>query len=329
MTTTAHAPLWISEADVEALVDPVALIAALRAGFLAADCGAMLEPPSATMRGLDGGSAYLSVFPAHDRASGLASVKVLSGRPANAADGRPEIDAVVVAADARTGAIAALICARALTAWRTAAVTALALERLAGGPGEARGMTIGLVGTGLQALTHGRVLAAAGLAERLIVASPRRGRAAAEAFAARMTAMTGVPAEAADVGGIAAACDALATMTLATTPLALGRIPDDMILACIGPFLPGEHELDPALLARAALVVSDHPERLRRQWAGSPLAAMETAPLLSMAAALRQPPAAARGLRIFLSDGRGFEDNVAAALVLDGARRTGRGLALP
>jgi hypothetical protein len=33
--------------------------------------------------------------------------------------------------------------------------------------------------------------------------------------------------------------------------------------------------------------------------------------------------------RIVLSDGRGFEDNVAAALILEAARRSGRGLALP
>lgn len=323
---SAPAPLWLSDADVVDLIEPMALIAALRRGFAAVEAGEIREPPAATMQKLDGGSSYLTVFPTHDRRSGLASVKMLAGRPANALDGRPEIDAVVALAEAGTGRIAALVAARSLTALRTAAVTAIALDALmAERPAE-----IGLAGTGAQAQAHARVLAAAGLASSFVAASPRRGLERAAALAAEIAQTTGLPARAAPVEAIAVECEILCTMTLARRPLPLGALGGDRILACIGPFLPEEHEIDPALLARADLVVSDHPERLQRQWAESELIDPGRIALRGLSSLLQVGDAApSRGLRIFLSDGRGFEDNIAATLALDAARRAGRGLQLP
>jgi ornithine cyclodeaminase/alanine dehydrogenase-like protein (mu-crystallin family) len=322
----AHAPLWISEADVEALIAPYELMQAVRSGFLALDTGDLTETTALRIDGLDGGAAYFTVFPAHNSATGIASAKILAGRPGNSREGRSEIDAVVALADMRTGRLQALISARALTAWRTAAVTALALSELIHGkPG-----IIGLIGTGAQARAHARMLAETKLATALMVASPFRGMARAEAFAAELTAVTRLPVRACAVEMIAAQCDSLVTMSLAKTPLPLDKLLPDLVLVSVGPFYPDAHEIDPDLVSKAAMVVSDHPERLKSQWAGSTLLDMKVIDPVAITSLLNgKVKAPAKGLRVILSDGRGFEDNAAATLVFEAARRAGKGLPLP
>jgi len=318
--------LWISEADVEALVKPLRLIAAIEAGFRSLALGAVQEPDSLRMDGLDGDDAYLSLFPAHDRQSRWSSVKVLSGRSANARSGRPEIDAVVALVEPAEGRIAALISARSLTAYRTAAVTAASLKRLVG----IAPLAVALVGTGAQARAHAKMIAAALPVTRFVVASPRRGGGRAALFAEEVRLLTGCEAEVRSVADAGRGCDAVILMSLASTPLPLPIPEGDCVLVSVGPFYPHAHEFDPRWLMRAVQVVSDHPERLRRQWAGSPLLDLKPLPLLAISDLLANAPAEPKaGLRIVLSDGRGFEDNVAAAMMLEAARDSGRGLALP
>lgn len=320
----AEGPLWISESEVETCLEPSALIAAVEAGFDALARGALCEAGASRLNGLDGEGAYMTLYPAHDRA-GLASVKLLAGRPANADAGRPEIDAVVALVEPREGRIAALVSARALTALRTAAVSAAALRRLA----PRAPCRIGLVGTGGQARAHARLLAAAGLAQSFCIASPRGDATRATAAAGAIAATTGVTARAVDVSAIGAQCDAIVLLTLARAPVALGALAADAVIASIGPFYPQAQELDPAVVAGAGFVVSDDPARLARQWAGSSaldVAALAPVALADLVAGRVAPRA---GLRVFLSDGRAFQDNVAASLVYAAARRAGLGLTLP
>jgi ornithine cyclodeaminase/alanine dehydrogenase-like protein (mu-crystallin family) len=320
----AEGPLWISEADVEALLDPAALVMAIADGFSAVEDGRIREAGSTRLDGLDGGNAYMTVYPAH-AAGGLASVKLLAGRPANALVGAPEIDAVVQLVDPSEGRIVALVAARALTAYRTAAATAAALTRML----PDRPARIGLVGTGAQALAHARVLAANGLAREFAIASPRGDSARAEATAARIAQQTGNATGACPAKEIVARCDAIILMTLAKAPVDLGTLPDDLVLASIGPFYAHQHELDPAVVAAASLIVSDHPERLRRQWAGSSSLDIDRLHVISLANLIRKADKIySRGHRVLLSDGRGFQDNIAATMVCRAALAAGRGVRL-
>ncbi len=316
-------PLWIGEAEVEALVDPQALIAAVEAGFLAAESGGIREPGSTRMDRLDGGDSYLTLYPAHAE-GGFATAKILAGRPANARENRPEIDALVTLVDPGTGRIAAILSGRALTALRTAAATAVVLRRLVRTkPGQ-----VALIGTGGQARAHGGMLAAAGLAAEILVASPQghetRARMAAEAIG------TAGNVDARPVGlDEASSADVVVCLTLAARPLPLPALRTDAVIVSVGPFYPHAQEIDPALVASASLVVSDHPARLRRQWAGSPLLDLDGLPLVSasdlLAGRAIPPPV---GRRLFLSDGRAFEDNIAATLVYRAALAKGVGLHL-
>jgi ornithine cyclodeaminase/alanine dehydrogenase-like protein (mu-crystallin family) len=168
------------------------------------------------------------------------------------------------------------------------------------------------------------------LATEFIIVSPLRGLSRAEAFAAELTTVSRIPVRASTIETTALQCDALVTMSLAKTPLLLGRLPADLVLVSVGPFYPGAHEIDPELVSKAAMVISDHPERLKRQWAGSDLLDLEAINPVAITRLLNGDiKAATTGLRIALSDGRGFEDNVAATLVFEAARHAGKGLSLP
>ncbi|MGL4242123.1 MAG: hypothetical protein ACRCTI_13525 [Beijerinckiaceae bacterium] len=319
-----NSPLWISEAEVDALIDPLALVEAVEAGFLAAAEGRIREPGSMRIDALDGRDAYLTLYPSHAEGE-RTTVKILAGRPANAKEHRPEIDAVVAVVDPPTGRIAALIGARALTAWRTAAATAAVLKRLM----PAAPAAIGLLGTGIQTKIHARMLHAAGLASRFAIASPRGHNAKAEAAAADIAAATSLETQVREVSDLGADCGALLCLSLAESPLAFAAPAPGMVLVSVGPFYPEAQEIAPRLVAGATLVVSDHPDRLRRQWAGSPLLDVDALALASAADVIAgRARLGGSGYVVFLSDGRAFQDNVAAGIIHRAAVVAGRGLRL-
>ncbi|MCX7340445.1 MAG: hypothetical protein NT037_07940 [Hyphomicrobiales bacterium] len=323
--------MFLSDQDVDDLLDPAALVEALAAGFARLAGGGMAEPDSVRMNGLGAGSGYLTLFPAHDAATGLATAKVLFGDPARTRSGKSEIDAIVAVADARAGELVALVEARSLTALRTAATSALAARALARLTGIVLPTQVGLVGTGRQARAHARVFTATGLAAGFFVASAAGNTARSQGMVDYIAAATGLPARRLQ-GPEAVAAEATITVTasLSDVPLLSKPIKHGHVLACVGPFLPQSHEIAPELVAGAALVVSDHPQRLRRQWAGQP-AVESLAPerLVSLGDLLAGAvPAPRAGHVLFLSDGRGLEDNIAAGLLLAAARRHNRGLPL-
>lgn len=315
--------IWLSDSDVSRLLDPARLIEAVERGLLDHAAGLVRDIDAVRMDGLGSGEAYLSVFPAHDATSQLASAKVLFGDPSQARQGRAEIDAVVVVADAMRGGLIAVIEARQMTALRTAAMSALAIRRFMQG---ASPRIVGVVGTGVQAIAHARLLGAAGLASRFVVASARGDISRAERAAAAMTVATGIAASAGPLAVLLDRADIIITASLSNEPL-FDTVPDHCsVLAAVGPFLPHSHEIPPALLGTAGCIVSDHPERLSRQWSSLGERHFKHSRVVSLAdlvagSVALQPT----GRRIYLSDGRGFADNVAAGLVLAAAAEQGIG----
>jgi ornithine cyclodeaminase/alanine dehydrogenase-like protein (mu-crystallin family) len=317
--------IWLSESDVEVLLEPATLVARIEASFRTMSRDYVIEPDSTRIDGIGAARNYLTVFPSHCVSTGIATAKVLAGARDSRRLGQPEIDAVVVAVDASSARIRAVIAARTLTALRTAATTTVAVRHLMGA---AASHEIGLIGTGGQARAHARALAAVGIARSFVVASPTGGAARAKAFAAQIAVLTGRPAAGVSVGQAASKATVVIAATLSGTPLVGDELGGDAMVVSIGPFYPGDTEIDPHLCRTAAIVVSDHPARLRRQWTALPAILPERlVSLEDLVAGAAARPAAGRA--IFLSDGRAFEDNVAAGLVLEAAAETGRGLVLP
>ena len=93
---------------------------------------------------------------ADDGSADLLGIKWVVGFPANAASGLPAIHGTAILSDASTGVPRAIMDAGVITAYRTAAVSGLAISRW--GP-RGSGVTVALIGAGVQARSHLPVIA--------------------------------------------------------------------------------------------------------------------------------------------------------------------------
>jgi len=155
---------------------------------------------------------------------------------------------VVVLFSSLSGEPLATVAANELTRFRTAAASAVAMQRLAAR--DAR--TLGIFGTGVQARAHAEALLLVHPFERVRVA----GRAAAPEFADWIQTEFGVPARAVDAATAVSEADVLVTATRASEPLFDGaQVRPGTFVAAVGSSKPTARELDDTLLARAELVV--------------------------------------------------------------------------
>jgi alanine dehydrogenase len=159
--------------------------------------------------------------------------------------------------DQESGELLALLDGRSITALRTAATTAVAVDRMAQ-PGPA---VLCMLGSGGEAHSHARAMAAVRPLREIRVFSPNPARR--EAFARDLAEETGIPCHAA-----ASARDAVsgativvgATRTLDGKPVFEGAwLTPDMLVASIGATLPEHREIDSATIARCDLIVADMP----------------------------------------------------------------------
>jgi ornithine cyclodeaminase len=155
---------------------------------------------------------------------------------------------VIVLFSSVTGEALATIAANEITRFRTAAATAVAMQRLAAR--DARSLAI--FGTGVQARAHAEALLLVHPFERVWVA----GRASAPDFADWLKTEFGVTATAVDARMAVREADVIVTATRATEPLFDGTwVRPGTFIAAVGSSKPTARELDDALLARAELIV--------------------------------------------------------------------------
>lgn len=245
----------------------------------------------------------------------LAAVKLATVAPETPAPGGPRINAVCVVFDQTTLAPVAVLDGIALTALRTPAVSALAVDVMA--PAAAHRLLV--FGTGPQAAGHVaalravRQLGSVGVVGRV----PQR----TEAFVDRLRA-DGVDAEVATAADVADA-DVVACCTTARVPLFDGRLLSDtaVVVAC-GSHEPGAREVDSETVRRCGVVVESVTAACRE--AGDVVLALAdgavTIPELVPLARLVGGESAARP-RLVKTVGMGWEDLVVAAAVLTAADR--------
>ncbi|MBS0393104.1 MAG: ornithine cyclodeaminase [Proteobacteria bacterium] len=180
------------------------------------------------------------------------AVKIATGFYENAARGLPSNHGLVLVFDARTGAPRVLLQDEGwLTAWRTAAATALAAQVLAPATG-----AIGVVGTGLQAS-----LALEWLPETLgdrpcLVWGRDAGRAVALAAAASRAGRAVVAV--ASLEELLERSGVVVTATPSSAPLfPAGSVRPGTHLVALGADSPGKQELPTDLFAGAAHVLVD------------------------------------------------------------------------
>lgn len=167
------------------------------------------------------------------------------------------------------GSPLALCEAGAITAVRTAAVSALATDRLARADSE----VLALLGAGTQAASHIEAMLEVRPVERIRVWS--RNPAKVEAFAEEQAARHGVIVETAgDVASAVSGADIVCTTTSATEPvLSAGMLEPGMHVNAVGASIPSWRELDPDILAHVSLF-TDRRESLANE-AGEYIKALE------------------------------------------------------
>ena len=175
-------------------------------------------------------------------------VKLVTLTDANPGRGLPFIHASYVLFDAETQAPRAVLDGAALTALRTAAVSALATRRLA--RPDARRLV--LYGAGVQARSHLDGMRAVRPVEEVVVVS--RGRDRAQALLAHASAM-GMRASVGEPGAEAGA-DLVCTCTTSPEPVVRGALlPDGVHVNAVGAYTTAMRELDTEAVRRSRVVV--------------------------------------------------------------------------
>ena len=291
----------LDAAAVTAALDLPVAIAAVRTALLDG-----LDPatdPARAVVPVDHGQ--LLIMPTQwDRYAG---VKVASVAPANPAAGLPRIQGSYLLLDGQTLAPLAVLDGIALTAIRTAAVSAVAVDALAR-PDAAR---LVVFGSGPQAHTHVTALCAVRPVREIVVIGRDATRAAEFAAWCGPDARVGTAAD-------LATADLVACCTTARTPLFDGTLPPaHATIVAVGSHEPDAAEVDTALVARSTVVVEAVATALRE--AGDVIAAVDAGlvardALVGLAEVVcGRASVASDRPRLFKSVGMAWEDLVLAA----------------
>jgi ornithine cyclodeaminase/alanine dehydrogenase-like protein (mu-crystallin family) len=243
---------YLSRNDVRQALPMADAVAAMRAAFIELSCGDALVPPRLRMD-LPGEKGIVLTMPCASGAEKLVSVKLVSLFDGNRAKGLPLIHALVVLADATTGAPCAIMDGASLTAIRTGAGSGAATDALARRDAE----TAAVFGAGTQARTQLEAVACVRRLRRARVFDP--DQAAAERFAAEMTALLGFTVERAATSAEALE-DAAVVCTATTSPAPVFRdreLAPGTHINAVGSYKPEVTEIPPETVRRARIIV-DH-----------------------------------------------------------------------
>lgn len=315
--------MWIvPEAAIAGLVTPEVAFAAVEGVFAALARGEAGNFP--VVREALGGGRQYGFKSGLDRAGGVLGVKAGGYFPGNAAKGLINHQSTVFLFDPDTGVLQAAVGGNLLTALRTAAASAVSIDRLA--RRDAR--VLGIVGAGHQAAFQLRAAARVRAFERVIGWNyhpemlPRLAAVAAE---------LGLPFEAVPLARMVEA-DVIVTITSSPAfSLAAGHVAPGTHLACMGTDTVGKQEIEPALLARATLFADEVAQSVtlgeaQHAVAAGLVAAAEIVPLGAVLTGAH--PGRSRPDEITLFDGTGIalQDLAVARAALEAARA--RGLAI-
>ena len=311
---------YLSQADTEALLSWPEVISCLAAAYARAG-DARAAPPKVVARS---GGMWLRALTAISGTGTCMGAKII-------AKGRPRgTEHVIALWDQQSGALACLMSGKGVTAVRTAATTAVAIDRIA--PRSA--LDVAVLGSGHEASTHVSALATVRELRSLRVYSPTRENR--ERFAARISRELGIggraaarPSEAVEGADLVIA----AARSHDETPILQGAwLERGAMVVSIGSTVPEQREVDPETVRRADVIVADVPEEVAHE-TGDMIAAREAgvsfdAKMVSLAD-LVQERATVQQRRdnnvLFKSVGSGLQDVAVAEMCYARAQTAGVG----
>ncbi|MBU9698144.1 ornithine cyclodeaminase family protein [Rhodobacteraceae bacterium HSP-20] len=259
-----------------------------------------------------------------DRAGGMLGVKAGGYFPGNMARGITNHQSTVYLFDPDSGRPTAMVGGNLLTALRTAAASALSIDRLA--RREAR--VLGMVGAGHQAGFQLRAAARVRQWDRVIGWNlhpemlPKLAEVAAE---------LGLPFEAVPLERMAEA-DAIITITSSpAASLMAGHVRAGTHLACMGTDTKGKQEVETALVAKARLFTDEVAQSVtigeaQHAMAAGLVAAGDITPLGAVLTGADAGRRSAEEITLFDGTGVGLQDLAVAAVAVARARERGLGI---
>lgn len=317
--------IWLGEADVRALVSMTELIEVMQDALAAFSSGQVKQPVRTVIEAPGG---LFASMPARLDTPAAMGAKLVTVFHHNASQALPTHLATIVLLDPSTGALLAIMDGRFITETRTAAVSAVAARHLA----REQASVLAIIGSGVQARSH---LEALTLVRRF--AEIRCWSPTAAHVERLVSESAGLPIRAAENAGAAVrGADVIVLVTASPTPvIEEAWIQPGACVISVGACRPSEREMDPALLARARLVVDsraaalkesgDVVQGIREGRFGEDHIAAE----LGEVVARRKPGRTSEHeVAIFKSLGLAVEDIAAADLVYRHARQSRRGAAI-
>jgi ornithine cyclodeaminase len=241
--------LILNAEEVKELLPMGACVDCLQEAMLAASTGKVANPPRLITPLIDN-TGFFALMPGSSLEPPVYGAKVVSLHPDNPAAGRPAIQGFVTLFDHRTGAPLVIMEGAEVTAIRTAAASGLATRWLA----HKDAKTHGILGTGVQAVTHVDAIDAVRDIEEVVIWGRDAGKAQllAEAEAQR----TGKRVHATASIEEAAACDIVSTVTASPDPILKGRfLRPGAHVNLVGAHSPTTREADTDLIQRGRIFV--------------------------------------------------------------------------
>jgi alanine dehydrogenase len=237
--------LCLSEADVRAVLPMTDLIGVMETALAAFSSGQVVQPvrPVVDM----GEAGIFAAMPGFLRHPAVLGAKLVAVMGANQARGLPTHRASILLLDPETGALVALMDGRLITEMRTAAVSAVSAKYMA----RADAGVLAILGSGVQARSHLAALTLWHAFPEVRAWSPTPDHV--RQFATESTVPVRVCRSAAEaVRG--AEVVVLATSSAAPVVEDAWVAPGAHVVS-VGACRPNQREMDPALVARARVVV--------------------------------------------------------------------------
>jgi len=298
--------LHVSDAEVRRLLGLEALIAGVREALIDLSARRVVQPLRSVME-IPPDQGVLFLKPA--LVGGMLATKLITQIPGNAGRGLPTMQATIVLMDAATGRTLAVLDATWLTALRTAAASAVAVERLTSRSPK----VVALLGSGVLARTHAAALRAVRPVSEVRVWSRNP-----ENVAKCAKDVKGVACASAEEATLDA--DIVCTVTTAREPVLKGAwLRRGALVAAVGAPRPAWRELDDEAMAN--VVIADSYEAAAQESGDVILSGARVFAELGEILAGTRPPPAPGSTIIFKSLGQAVVDAAAARLVYEAARK--------
>ena len=314
--------LIVPEALIAGLVSPADAFAAVEATFAAMARGEAYNFP--VVREALGEGRQYGFKSGLDRAGGQLGVKAGGYFPGNAARGIINHQSTVFLFDPETGRPTAMVGGGLLTALRTAAASAISIDRLA----RTDAKVLGMVGAGHQAGFQLRAAARVRKFDRVIAWNlhpdmlSKLGAIAAE---------LGLPFETVALERMVEA-DVIITITSSpAASLMSAHVKDGTHLACMGTDTVGKQEVEPALLGRATVFADEIAQSVslgeaQHAVAAGLLDAAAITPLGAVLTGAHPGRVSDREVTLFDGTGVGLQDLAVAGVAVKRAEERGEGI---